>query len=406
MKILIVGSSKLPIPAVKGGAVPNLIEEIIQENENKDKLDLYCCSLWEKKAEKESAKYNSTKFIWAKVPKMIKIFDNTFYFILKNFFRMRRLLSLGFLFQIIWYTFFIARLISKKDFDKIIFENSIPVLFCLKLFNNKEKYKNKYYIHMHSVPRKYYGNLKEFKECKKLICVSSFVANEILKNKKLKFMKEKIFIMYNCIDTNLIKPLSPEKNIEYIKRYNIPKDKNIILFVGRLCKEKGIEEVIKAMKLLKEKKFILLVVGANFYNSGIISPYEETLRKLSEPIKDIIYFTGYINYKEIVYLYNLAKIIVLPSMWDEPAGMTIIEAMACKKPVITTNSGGIPEYTGENNCILLERNENIIENIAFYIQKLMLDIEYYNYISERSYIKAIYYNKELYYKQLLNLLGE
>ncbi len=406
MKVLIIGSSKLPIPAIKGGAVPNLIEELIQENDSKNKLNLYCCSLWEEKAEKESLKYKYTKFIWAKVPKIVKVFDSIFYFLLKDIFHIKRLLSLGFLFQVIWYTFFIARLISKEDFDKIIFENSVPVLFCLKLFNNKSKYKDKYYIHMHSVPRKYYGNLKEFKECKKLICVSEFVANEILKNKELKSMKEKIFIMYNCIDTDVIKPLYLEKVNEYIKRYKIPKEKDIILFVGRLCKEKGIEEVIKAINLLKEKDVILLVVGANFYNSGIVSPYEETLKKLSEPIKDKIYFTGYIDYKEIVYLYNLAKVIILPSMWDEPAGMTIIEAMACKKPVITTNSGGIPEYTGRDSCILLERNEKIVENIAFYIQKLILDIDLSNQISEKSYIKATYYNKDFYYKQLLDLLGE
>lgn len=405
MKVLIIGSSKLPIPATKGGAVPNLIEELIQENEIHENVNLYCCSLWEEQAEKQAKKYKSTQFIWAKVPKIVLMLDKCFYFILKNIFHMERLLSLGFLFQVIWYTFFIANLLHKEHFDKIIFENSVPVLFSLKLYKNNIKYKNKYYIHMHSVPKKYYGNLKIFTECKKLICVSEYVANEILKNKDINLEKDKIYIMYNCLDTTCIKPLSI--GYDTIKqKYNIPKDKKIILFVGRLCKEKGIEEVLKAMIELKDKNFILLIVGANFYNSGITSPYEKKIKELAKIIKNEVYFTGYVDYKDIAYIYNLADIIILPSMWEEPAGMTIIEAMACKKPVITTKSGGIPEYTGNNNCILLERDEEIVKNIVFYIKKLSNESEFTKNLCKKSYNRAVLYDKSFYYQQFLELLGD
>ena len=75
MKVLIISSSKLPVPAVKGGAVPNLIESLIKENEIEDRLNLVCCSLYNLEAEQESKKYKKTKFIWAKVPNIIKIID-------------------------------------------------------------------------------------------------------------------------------------------------------------------------------------------------------------------------------------------------------------------------------------------------------------------------------------------
>ena len=406
MKILIVGSSKLPVPAIKGGAVPNLIEELIQENEIKKNVDLYCCSIWDKDAEYESYKYKSSKFIWVKIPKVIKLLDIFLYHIFKDIFRIQRLLSIRFFFQIIWYTFVVAILISNKKFDKIIFENSVPVLFSLKLFNNKHRYKNKYYVHMHSVPRKYYGNLNVFRNCKKLICVSNFVAGEILKHEKLKLDKKKVNIMYNCIDTQLIRPLGEKETVKLREKYGIPENKKIILFVGRLCKEKGIEEVIHAVNSLDKKEFVLLIVGSNFYNSGIISSYEEKIKKLCETIKENIYFTGYIDYIDMVYFYNLANVVVLPSMWDEPAGMTIIEAMACKKTIITTKSGGIPEYVGINNCILLERDARIVESIAFYIKKLLQDKEYCNSIAERAYQRAIKYNKSFYYQQFLKLIED
>ena len=84
MKILIVASSKLPVPAVKGGAVPTLIEELIKQNEIQREIELYCCSLYDEEAKKAAEKYGNTKFIWAKVPNFFAFMDKVFYFVLSN----------------------------------------------------------------------------------------------------------------------------------------------------------------------------------------------------------------------------------------------------------------------------------------------------------------------------------
>lgn len=70
------------------------------------------------------------------------------------------------------------------------------------------------------------------------------------------------------------------------------------------------------------------------------------IRRLAESMKDRILFTGYINNEELPYMYNLANVAVLLSIWDEPAGLTMIEALSCGIPFISTYSGGIPEYIG------------------------------------------------------------
>ena len=113
-------------------------------------------------AEKKAQEYQNTTFIWAKKPAYVDKLDAVVTWILKNVFRKKRLHSIGFLFQVIWLAFYIGRVLRDNDFDKVIFENSVPMLFALKLYGNKRKYKGKYYIHMHSVPRNYYGNEKEF----------------------------------------------------------------------------------------------------------------------------------------------------------------------------------------------------------------------------------------------------
>lgn len=406
MKLLIISSCKLPVPAVKGGAVPTLIEELLQQNEVEQEIEISCCSIHDIQAEIESKQYKKTKFVWAKIPRFIHFFDKTMRFIMGKIFRMKRLLSIGFVFQIAWYAYFVGKVLKNNNYDFVIFENSIPVLSALKMFGNRKKYADKYYLHMHSVPRKYFGNARLIEKCKKIICISEYVADAMLNDSRLNLTRNNISIMYNCIDTNFIKPgeLCSAQKIK--DKYGIDNNKKIILFVGRMCKDKGIEQVLSAVRELNDKSFVLLAVGSNFYKSEIVSPYEERLREIAEPIKDQIIFTGYIDYKIMPEFYNASDVVVLPSMWEEPAGMTIIEAMACKKPVITTYSGGIPEYTGEGNCILLKRDDSIVENISKGILDICQNKEYAVTLSNKAYERATQYDEVYYYKQLKDILFE
>ena len=404
VRVLIVASSKFPVPAVKGGAVPNLIEEIINENEKEKQLDIVCCSLYDKEAEKQSKRIKNTQFIWSSIPKFITKLDKIFYCILKDVFHIQRLISLSFLFQVIWFSLSVAKVLKRNSFDKVIFENSIPVMFAMKLYGNKKKYKDKYLLHIHSVPRKYYGNKRIVRNCESLICISEYVANAILNDKRLKFDASKIRIMYNCIDTHCFKPLSNDISEKVRERYNISKNKKVILFAGRLCADKGIAELLLMTKEIKRDDIILLVVGSNFYKSDIVSPYEKYLRQLCEDIKEKIIFTGYVNYNEMPKIYAAADVVALPSMWEEPAGMTIIEAMACAKPVVTTYSGGIPEYTGEGNCVLLHRDKNVVKNLEKTIVALVEDQVKAEELSEKAHIRAMKYNQKYYYSQLLDIL--
>ena len=68
--------------------------------------------------------------------------------------------------------------------------------------------------------------------------------------------------------------------------------------------------------------------------------------------------------------YNVADITVLPSLWDEPAGLTMIESMSCGTPVITTSQGGIPEYV-KYGALIVQVDDDIEENIAKGIEFLL-----------------------------------
>lgn len=404
MKVLIVGSSKLPVPAVKGGAVPNLIEELIQQNEIERKTDLYCISLFDEKAVEASEKYHVTEFIWAKTPAWAKLFDRINYLILKKVFHVERLLSLAYVWQIYTLGKFTGRVLKKNDFDRVIFENSVPVLLAMKSRKNAKKYEGKYYLHMHAVPRQYYGNIKQVRNVKKLITVSDYVSKAITDDPRLKMDISRTVVMRNCIDHERFCPQDPltVKNIR--QTLNIPENKKAVMFVGRICADKGITELVDAFEKINRDDTVLVIVGANFYKSGIVSPFEEQLKERMENIRDKVIFTGYVDYSVISRYYAAADVMVMPSIWDDPAPITILEAMACGKALITTDSGGIPEYVGEDNCIVVKRDGNIVDKIAEKLDMLLDNPDEIQRLGKRAAVQVSKYNRQYYYKQLIDIL--
>jgi len=118
-----------------------------------------------------------------------------------------------------------------------------------------------------------------------------------------------------------------------------------ILQLGRMVPRKGVDNVIKALALLRHPGFAvrLVIVGGESETPGINdSPELLRLRKLAESLNvaDKVTFTGRKNREELKYYYDAADIFVT-TPWYEPFGITPLEAMACGTPVIGADVGGI-----------------------------------------------------------------
>ncbi|MFX1451363.1 MAG: glycosyltransferase family 4 protein [Promethearchaeota archaeon] len=149
---------------------------------------------------------------------------------------------------------------------------------------------------------------------------------------------ENIHYIPHGIDFNYFKPSDPE---ELIKKYNLShlKNKKIILYVGRIAKRKGIDILIKAFSLLKKelKDAYLLIAGGDFdYKSKILNIANK------EHLKNRIIFLGHVPKRFLPKVYSLANVVVYPSKF-EIFGHVILEANACKKPVIASNHWGPKE---------------------------------------------------------------
>ena len=155
---------------------------------------------------------------------------------------------------------------------------------------------------------------------------------------------------------------------------------------------------------MNRKDIVLLIVGSNFYKASIVGTYEERLHVLTKELENQIVFTGYIDNEDMPAVYRMADVVVLPSMWDEPAGMTMIEAMASGCALITTESGGIPEYVGKNGCVLLKRDEDLIDNIAKEIEHILTDSKYSVEMKEKAKVNVAQFTEKFYYRQLIHIL--
>ncbi|AIY85135.1 glycosyl transferases group 1 family protein [Clostridium baratii str. Sullivan] len=405
MKIAILTSGVAPVPPTKGGAVECLVEHILNENEINKEIDIDLYSIYEKEAEFISHKYKKTSFKYIKSSRIASFIDNSVYFIINNVLGKKDNMKFRNIFKRFEYIHKLKKCIYSNNYDKVILQNH-PTLFLSLKGKNKDKYKNKYYIHLHNEVKSLYGCDEVALNCKKIIGISDFICkstSEFMKD----YPKDKFSILYNCIDTDRFNKdlwLNDKANIR--KKYEIKENEIVMIFSGRLTAEKGIKELIKAFKLIKSKNIKLLVVGSYFYNSDMSSSQSDEIDNLVKDIKDKIIFTGYIQYDEIPKVYAIADFAVLPSMWEEPAGLTIIESMSTGLPIITTESGGIPEYVTNECAFIIKRGKDIIKNLAEKIEILSSDKELREAMGKASRERALKFNIKDYYKNFINIIKD
>ncbi|MGL5049704.1 MAG: glycosyltransferase [Fusobacteriaceae bacterium] len=203
---------------------------------------------------------------------------------------------------------------------------------------------------------------KNYKKFDKIVVVSKGTKKMLLEN--LKISSEKIEVIQNIIDKEYILNQSIEKSEDKIKK-EIKEIK--IISIGRLSKEKGMENCVYASKALKELgykiKWYLIGDGVEYnFISEEISRYK---------LENEVFLLGK---KKNPFLYlKSADIYVHPS-YVESMSITVLEAMVLKKPIIAFNSIGPSEYIvhNKNGLLIKPTLEELIENIIKLIENKKL----------------------------------
>lgn len=383
MNLAVVTSGFLPIPATKGGAVENLVVNLINENEKKHNLDFTIFSIYDEKAIEESKKYKYAKFIFLKVNSLAKILDKVVFFIAKNIFRKENSHSYRYIFQRLSFLNGISKQLKKNDYDKVLLENHPTQYLCLKWRKNYIKYKNRYYYHCHNELPGTYGCNEIIKDTNTVLCVSDYIARNF--KKVTGISDKKLKVLRNGIDYDRFSKEVDDDTIKSLKeKYDIKNNEKVLLFTGRITWEKGVKELIESLKNLKYENYKLLILGSVLNDIKIKTTYQEEIEKLVEEMKEKVIFTGFVNYNEISNYYALADIAILPSVCEDAAPLTVIEALVSGLPIITTKSGGIPEYAKDGSAIVLEKDETLVDNLTIAIDKLLNDEEKIRDMSKKS----------------------
>ena len=181
----------------------------------------------------------------------------------------------------------------------------------------------------------------------------------------------------------------------------ISKDQFVILFTGRIIKEKGIDKLIEAIKLL-DIDYKLLIVGNKGFGSETDNPYLDYLKTISEEIKDNIIFTGFISYSDLPAVYSISDVAVVPSVWEEPAGRVVIEAQLSGLPLVVSDSGGIEDYITHNSAIIVKRNSDFVVNLAKSISKIAKSEELQEKMRKEGVAFASKFTPKRYYEEVVD----
>ena len=391
MKIAILTCGILPIPAVQGGAVENLIDFYLEYNNEKKLHDITVYSPWNPKVETHPALCSDVNhYIFIDVTSLKARIARRLY---------------GFLHHHEYYNHYIEFYFEKiyahlknQNYDCILLENSPGYAYKLSQRGHHNIILHLHNELLHSNSR-YHDDI--FNSLSKILTVSNYIKGKVSTIQP----SNKIQTIHNGID---LKQFSPKKNLVVTRKaLGFSKEDFVMVYSGRINHEKGVSELIDAMLLLKDYPNIkLMIIGGTFFgNTNEEDEFILSLKEKAKRIEDRIVFTGFIPYEIMPDYLQIADIAVIPSIWNDPFPTTELEAQAMGLPIITTKRGGIPEEVSEENAILLETDKDFIENLASAILDFFQHSEKRKLMGKKSLERAKLFAKETFAKNIFTALN-
>jgi len=233
----------------------------------------------------------------------------------------------------------------------------------------------------------------------RIIAISHYIKREML---AVGVPEEKVVVVHHGIDEKSFHPGRVSRSIFRDHPQLKGRRKKIVFNPARLGIAKGCDVTIEAFRLVKNRfpEAMLLMSGSgNIIDWGLtqnkdIAFFVTLIKHLG--LEDSVYINTFSLKKEMPELYRLADVIVYPSSSEEPFGLAMLEAMASAKPIVVTESGGMPEIikNDTNGYVIAKGNH---EQLAERIIRLLSEDELRTRLGktgrqqvERMYTKRIY----------------
>lgn len=148
----------------------------------------------------------------------------------------------------------------------------------------------------------------------------------------------RVHVVHNGIDTGLYRP---DHGTEALLRAGIDPDRPYVLFVGRVTRQKGVPQLLRAVRDIDPRAQVVLCAGAPD-TPELDREFRDLYEELSRTRDGVRWIPKMLPRPEVIQLLTHAAVFVCPSVY-EPLGIVNLEAMACGTPVVASRVGGIPE---------------------------------------------------------------
>lgn len=343
----------LPVPATQGGAIETLCELLMRENEIQGLMDLTVVSIAEEQAKERALLYPGSRAVFVNSPLGI----GDFVFRARRKF-LRLLAAPGSYVE--WLDQAVLQRLPRGGFDLAIAEGGSTLRCAFPTLFAKETW-----YHLHYTPE------VPFKcNATRAISVSDYAANEW---KQLCEDDIPITTVRNGIDLSRFERMTTEQKCSARAALGFNKNDFVVLYCGRIIPEKGVLELLDAIESLEDESIKLLIVGSADFAPSTSTEYSNRVRAICRRLGNRVSFTGYVDNSEIQRYSLVADVQVVPSIWEEAAGLVCIEAMAAGLPLVVTDSGGIGEYVSTECSIIARRGTGLVRDLAGALVRLKGD---------------------------------
>lgn len=391
MKIAILTSGILPVPAVKGGAVENHIDFYLKHNDQHRLHDMTVYSIWNDAIKGHPAlesdvnhyEYIEVKSLWARIKKNLhhKLHGEGYYHY-----------TIEYYFREAW------KRLKKRHYDIILLDNRPGYAVNIDIPQGTRLF---LYLHNDLLNSQTKECQQIYDKASRILTVSDYISSCV---RTINPHDDKCVSILNGIDLEAFSPdIKPTLTRNQL---GLDDDDFVMVFSGRITKEKGVSELIDAMISLRQHQNIkLIVIGSSFYgDSANEDDYIKSLKQKAEAVKERILFTGFVPYKQMPQYLRISDIAVIPSLWDDPCPNTVLEAQAMGLPIITTRRGGIPEEVTEKNAIMLTTDDKFTNSLTDAISTLYNSPAKRMEMGKASLEHSKYYNHLRYAKDFYNAL--
>lgn len=393
-KLAIITPGFKPVPSVKGGAIEQLITDMLIANEATYNYDIDVYTIYDRDI--DSNHFNHTNIIYVK-SKWYDFFIRGINFVKRKFLINRRS-------NFDYLSYMMEREFKTDYYDIVLVENNMDTFISLL----KKIKKERLFFHLHN---DFDCNDPAKTESKTQIVINNvdgiLTVSNYLKEKLEKYGAKNVFFVPNFVKNQEFNKQSLVQKIMLRSKYHFEKNDVIVTYIGRLDKEKGVDKLLEAIYLLRDyPKIKCLIVGESLDPSSQ-NEYNEKINRLVKSLKERVVLTGYIKNTDLASIYAISNFIVIPSQCEEAFGLVALEAMKMRKAVIASESGGLPEVLSVKGAVILKKGNDFVTNLAMAIKKLSEDKKLCKKMGEYNYKKSKTFpqNSKDYFVKVVNVLN-